>query len=161
MIESGERAKDGPWSVIVSSDVRCQSRGNWLPNNAFTTSSFRRHLQKDPCPVSLLKGANWKGENPLAFLTEPLPADQRTDQKRRREWVFQRKKWPPETYSCKNMNGILVATYYKKRVGLWSPQWHFTTHIPQCFSQNSFLEKMWGFVRQSVSRAVTSWRKYD
>ena len=33
------------------------------------------------------------------------------------------------------------ATYYKKRVGLGSPQWHFTTCIPQCFSQKSFLKK--------------------
>ena len=33
------------------------------------------------------------------------------------------------------------ATYYKKREGLGSPQWHFTTCIPQCFSQKSFLKK--------------------
>ena len=33
------------------------------------------------------------------------------------------------------------ATYYNKREGLGSPQWHFTTCIPQCFSQNSFLKK--------------------
>ena len=33
------------------------------------------------------------------------------------------------------------ATYYKKREGLGSPQWHFTTCIPQCFSQQSFLKK--------------------
>ena len=36
---------------------------------------------------------------------------------------------------------IVKVTYYKKREGLESPQWHFTMHIPQCFSQNSFLEK--------------------
>ena len=37
---------------------------------------------------------------------------------------------------------FVKVTYYKKREGLGSPQWHFTTRIPQCFSQNSFLEKM-------------------
>ena len=36
---------------------------------------------------------------------------------------------------------FVKVTYYKKREGLGSPQWHFTMHIPQCFSQNSFLEK--------------------
>ena len=33
------------------------------------------------------------------------------------------------------------ATYYKRREGLGSPQWHFTTCIPQCFSQKYFLKK--------------------
>ena len=36
---------------------------------------------------------------------------------------------------------FVKATNYQKREGLGSPQWHFTMHIPQCFSQNSFLEK--------------------
>ena len=36
---------------------------------------------------------------------------------------------------------FVKVTYYKKREGLGSPQWHFTMHIPQCFSQNSFLKK--------------------
>ena len=31
--------------------------------------------------------------------------------------------------------------YYKKREGLGSPQWHFTMHIPQCFSQILFWKK--------------------
>ena len=36
---------------------------------------------------------------------------------------------------------FVKVTYYKKREGLGNPQWHFTMHIPQCFSQNSILEK--------------------
>ena len=36
---------------------------------------------------------------------------------------------------------FVKVTYYKKGEGLGSPQWHFTMHIPQCFSQNSSLEK--------------------
>ena len=27
---------------------------------------------------------------------------------------------------------FVKVTYYKKREGLGSPQWHFTMHIPQC-----------------------------
>ena len=30
---------------------------------------------------------------------------------------------------------FVKVTYYKKRKSLGSPQWHFTMHIPQCFSQ--------------------------
>ena len=36
---------------------------------------------------------------------------------------------------------FVKVTYYKKREGLGSPQWHFTMHMPQCFTQNFFLEK--------------------
>ena len=43
------------------------------------------------------------------------------------------------------------ATYYKKREGLGSPQWHFTTCIPQCFSQKSFLKNVL-LKRKSVER---------
>ena len=45
------------------------------------------------------------------------------------------------TYDSATEPLVTEATYYKKREGLGSPQWHFTTCIPQCFSQKSFLKR--------------------
>ena len=48
---------------------------------------------------------------------------------------------PPISMTGATKSLFTKAIYYKKREGLGSSQWHFTTCIPQCFPQKSFLKK--------------------